>query len=414
MKRMLRVGAWVLGTLVLSVGAAVAFIALRGIPSYPPGKVELRVEPTPERVARGEKLVRILCAECHMNPTTRKLTGKRMLDAPAEFGPIFSRNITKHPRKGIGSWTDGELAYLLRTGIARDGRYIPPYMAKLPHLADEDLYSVIAFLRSDSPLVAADAASPPGQSRPSFLTKFLSHVAFKPLPYPEKAIPLPDPNDKLALGKYLIINLECWACHSADFKTLNVMEPEKTPRYLGGGNPLLDLSGRVVPSANLTFDVKTGLGTWSEADFVKAMHDGVRPDAKPVLYPMDVVPELTDYELSAMYAYLKSVPKLQNAVQRAAPPQPGEDPGRQAYYKYGCYGCHGNDGVGTADLRGAGARFPDDASMMAWIANAPAIKPGTRMPKWEGIISNEELSALAGYVRKLGATEARAHGGSSR
>ena len=178
MKRALKMVGGLIGLVVLAVAGFAAFVAVRGIPHYQPGNVQLTVQPTPERLARGEKFVRLLCAGCHLDPVTRKLTGRRMIDAPPEFGPIVSKNITRHPVNGIGAWTDGELAYLIRTGISRDGRYIPPYMAKLPHLADEDLASIIAFLRSDNPLMAAEAVDPPGQTQPSFLTKLLSRVAF--------------------------------------------------------------------------------------------------------------------------------------------------------------------------------------------------------------------------------------------
>jgi mono/diheme cytochrome c family protein len=400
--KLLKIVGAVLVALVGLVAAFLGYVAVRGIPNYEPGKVELKVELTPERIARGNKWATLLCAECHMDPVTHKLTGKRMLDAPDEFGPIFSRNITRDREHGIGSWTDGELAYLLRTGITRDGRYIPPYMAKLPHLADEDLHGIIAFLRSDDPRVAPVAKDAPGVTQPSFLTKLLSHFAFKPLPYPERSIALPDARDERSYGRYLVVNLECWTCHSPDFKTMNTLEPEKTPGFLSGGNPMLDLSHRVVPSANITFDQETGIGRWSKADFIRALRDGVRPDGSPILYPMGVAPELSDAELSAMYTYLKSVPKIRNAVARAKPPAQTGDPGKQLYYRYGCYGCHGDNGIGNADLTKASEHYPSDEALIAWIRNAPAVKPGTRMPKWEGIIKDEELPPLAAYVRKLG------------
>ena len=81
------------------------------------------------------------------------LTGRRMDEAP-QFGAIYSKNITAHPEFGIGSWTDGQLAYLLRTGIKPDGSFLP-IMARLPHMSDEDVASIIAFLRSDHVWVAA-------------------------------------------------------------------------------------------------------------------------------------------------------------------------------------------------------------------------------------------------------------------
>ena len=404
MKRALKIVGGLLGLVLVAAGAFAALVAIRGIPRYKPGNIQLAIEPTPQRVARGEKLVRVLCAECHMDPVTRKLTGRQLIDAPPEFGPIFSKNITRHPEKGIGRWTDGELAYLLRTGVSRDGSYIPPYMARLPHMADEDMASILAFLRSDHPLTAPEAVDPPGRTKPSFLTKFLSTVAFGPLPYPEQPITAPAPSDQVSYGRYLVINLECWPCHSADFKTMNTMQPEKTPGFLGGGNPMRDLAGRIVPTANLTADDATGIGRWSQTDFVNAVRKGVRPDGRPVLYPMQPFPELDEQELAAMYAYLRSIPKIANAVARAAPPAPTDDnPGKKLYYRYGCYGCHGDAGVGTADLRKNSEHYPSEAALIAWIKNAPAIKPGTHMPQWEGVIPESEFPLLATYVRQLGA-----------
>src|SRR5262245_44267725 len=201
MKRLLRVIGVVLVAVVLSAGAAAAYIHLSGIPKYSTQRVDLKVDVTPERVERGRRTASMLCAGCHANPTTGVLTGKRMEDAPAEFGVIYSKNITRHPVKGIGDWTDGEIAFLLRTGIRRDGQYTPPWMAKLPHMSDEDLQDVIAFLRSDDPMVqAADVDD--RESEPTFLTKLLCRVAFKPFAYPTAKIPAPDPKDKVAFGRY--------------------------------------------------------------------------------------------------------------------------------------------------------------------------------------------------------------------
>ena len=387
---------------VVVAGSYAAFVAIKGIPTYAPGNVQLEIDPTPERLARGEKFVRLLCADCHLDPVTRKLTGKHMIDAPPEFGPIFSKNITRHADKGIGGWTDGQLAYLIRTGISRDGSYIPPYMAKLPHLSDEDMASILSFLRSDNPLVAPEAVDPPGKTQPSFLTKILSRVAFGPLAYPDHPVTAPPESDRVAYGRYLVVNLECWTCHSADFKTMNVLEPEKTPGYMGGGNELKDLGGRSVPSANLTADEQTGIGRWSEADFARAVRGGVRPDGRPVLFPMGPLPELTDQDLAAMFAYLRTVPKIANPVKRAEPPAMEGSAGKKLYYRYGCYGCHGDNGVGTADLRKSREHYPTDDAVTAWIKNAPAIKPGTRMPQWEGVIPEAEYPPLVAYVRELG------------
>lgn len=402
MKKIFR---WLLrgaGALLVLAGGYALYVQITGIPKYPTQKIELTVERTPERVARGKQFALLLCVNCHRDATTGALTGKQMTDAPKEFGDIYSRNITRHPTKGIGSWTDGELAFLFRTGIRRDGQYLPPYMVKLAHLSDEDLFSIIAFLRSDDPLVAPSEAEPP-RTRPSFLTKFLSHVAFKALPYPPGPIAAPSRADKVAYGRYLVEGLDCYPCHSADFKTMNVAEPDKTPGYLGGGNEVLDLSGKKVYSANLTFDEATGIGKWSEADFARALRRGFRPDNTPIRYPMVPMPELTDEDSAAIYAYLKSIPKLNNPRKAAEgyAVAAGAPEGKKIYYKYACYSCHAETGLGTADLRTNKRNYPTDDGLRAWIQNAPKLKPETKMPMWEGVIAENEYAPLIQYLRTL-------------
>ncbi|MGH9365731.1 MAG: c-type cytochrome [Thermoanaerobaculia bacterium] len=396
-----------LGVLVLVVaaGAFAAYVAITGIPKYAPGHVQMNVEVTPERVERGRKFAGMLCATCHMDPTTRKLTGKRMADVPPEFGVVYSRNITRDPVKGIGSWTDGELVYLLRTGIHRSGQYVPPYMVKLPHLSDDDLEGIVAFLRSDDPLVAPAAVSPPGSTQPSYLTKFLAHVKFKPLPFPKQRITAPPAGEKVAYGRYLSDALGCYSCHSADFKTMNELEPEKSVGYMAGGNPLRDQGGQIIRSANITFDEDTGIGKWSEADFTQAVRDGLRPDRRVLLYPMEMMPELTEEDTAALYAYLKMVPKLRNAVARAEHKALADaSEGKKLYYKYGCSSCHGANGVGLADLRQAAQHYPNDKQLAAWIRNPKLFKPGTKMPTWEGVIPESEYPVLIAYVKELGKT----------
>jgi cytochrome c len=57
------------------------------------------------------------------------------------------------------------------------------------------------------------------------------------------------------------------------------------------------------------------------------------------------------------------VPKIVNAVARGTPPAIAEaDPGKKLYHRYGCYGCHGDTGVGTADVRQNREHYPTDAA----------------------------------------------------
>ncbi|MBL8953253.1 MAG: c-type cytochrome [Myxococcaceae bacterium] len=410
MKKLLKILGGVLGLVVLAVGGFLLKVQLGGIPHYTPERVTLTVESTPERVARGRNLSNALCAGCHMNVATGRLTGADM-KADDPFGKVWSYNITRHPTAGIGSWSDAELAVLLRTGIARDGRYTPPWMAKLPHLSDEDLASVIAYLRSDDPVLEpSDVANVP--SEPSFLSKFLCNVAFKPLPYPTKPIPQPDHSDPVAWGRYLTWNLDCYTCHSADFAKIDAMNPPASAGFMGGGNLV-----EGVVSPNLTPDPETGIGKWSEADFVRALRQGVRPDDTGIRYPMNAYSMLSVDEAKAIFAYLKTVPTLKNAVQRTPGPKitPEMEAGKKVYLKYACVSCHGEGGLGNCDLTKNRAHFATDDELAAFIGDPSATVPGSRMPAWKNVIQGEELQALLQHVRSLDKTppdQVKAAGGS--
>jgi mono/diheme cytochrome c family protein len=404
-RKVVWVGVVVVGVLLVPVLGFGVYVAIDGIPRYPVQHVVLRAEPTPERLARGKKLASMLCAGCHMDYQLGALTGKQMVDAPAQFGVIYSRNITQHPVKGIGAWSDGEIAYLLRTGIARDGRYLPPYMPKLAHMSDEDLLSIIAWLRSDDAWVAArDVENRP--TRPSLLTKALAHGPFKPLPYPKAPIPPPDRNDPVAHGRYLVASLDCYGCHSADFTKMNVLEPEKSLGYMGGGNRLNDSNGRAIYSANLTFDEQFGIGRLSKAQFRRAVRDGFRPDGTPLQYPMTHYGELDDQEADAIYAYLGTLPKIHKPRKATEQPPPyagGSEmsEGKRIYQKYACQACHGDTGDGVCNLRQAAKKYPTDAALRAFIERPQAQVPGSRMPRWEGVIQEAEYPLLLDYLRTL-------------
>jgi cytochrome c551/c552 len=158
-----------------------------------------------------------------------------------------------------------------------------------------------------------------------------------------------------------------------------------------------------VRSANLTAD-ETGLANWSEADFIRTIRTGIRPDHTVLMYPMSPLPELSEADAGAIYAYLRTVPKIHNPVPRAAPHTAGvgASQGKQLYYHYGCNSCHGDNGVGVGDLRRAAQDYPTDPQLEAFIRHAPSFKPGTKMPAWQGIIAETDYAPLIAYLRELG------------
>jgi hypothetical protein len=304
----------ILVAIIILVGAFAAFISMKGVPKYQAKTVALKIKTTPARVERGRQLSAMLCNDCHMNDKTQKLTGRRMAELP-QFGTVYSRNITNDPVHGIGNMTDGQVYYLLRTGVRPDGRFLP-IMAKLQKMSDEDLQSIIAFLRSDNQWVQADP-TPDVDSKYSFLAKFLTNMQLvKPMPF-HNSVPEPDTTDKVKWGEYVCLyRVECYTCHSSDFTTDDFIYPEKSKGFFGGGNKFAMPDGTTMHSLNITMDDETGIGRWTEDQFVKAVKTGIVPSGPALRPPMKPFVYLSDGEVRAIYAYLKTIPKITNKVDR--------------------------------------------------------------------------------------------------
>ena len=303
----------ILLVLAVAVAAFATWVQVRGIPTYviPPAPAVSVAAATPTQVDLGEKLVTASCADCHLNRQTNSLSGQKLPDIGEELGAVYSANITQDRAHGIGNWTDAEVVTLLRTGIGRDGRYrvIMPHFV---YMSDDDMAAVLAFLRSNNQWVSPNP-TPSHAQEPSFLLKTLANTVMKPTALLGSQV-APAPTDAIAYGHYLVVGrYVCYECHSKDFKTNSYLHPEQSEGYLGGGNPLMNLQRQTVLSRNLTPDPETGIGDWSEAQFGQAVRYGMSPHG-PLSYPMPKYSRLTDEEVHALYAYLRSVPKIKNAM----------------------------------------------------------------------------------------------------
>lgn len=111
-------------------------------------------------------------------------------------------------------------------------------------------------------------------------------------------------------GDYLVNHLMgCGNCHSP-------RGPGAASRALSGGVQLFDEPWFRVKGANITPDLVTGIGAWSDADIKKAITRGLRPNGTPLA---DVMPSafyriLTPRDLDAIVVYLRSVPAVHNEV----------------------------------------------------------------------------------------------------
>ena len=124
--------------------------------------------------------------------------------------------------------------------------------------------------------------------------------------------------DLVARGEYLSRAGDCAACHTA---------PGGKP-FAGGKSFKLPMIGTIY-STNITPDVATGIGNWSDEDFLRALHQGIDEEGEH-LYPAFPYPSyalLTDSDVLAIKAYLFSL----KPVNYTPPPNDVSFPFNQRY-----------------------------------------------------------------------------------
>lgn len=122
-----------------------------------------------------------------------------------------------------------------------------------------------------------------------------------------------------ARGEYLARIMDCTGCHTPGA----LMGKPDQARYLAGSDIGFHLPGLgYFWPPNLTPDKETGLGAWSEADIVRAVRTGVRPDGRmlaPVM-PWHSYAALTDKDARDLARYLKGMAPVRNAGPALAGP----------------------------------------------------------------------------------------------
>lgn len=266
-------------------------------------------ERTPERLARGKYLVQGLlgCEDCHTQadwtqhgaPKAWNMElGGQAMELPGFPGSVVAPNLTPDAETGSDKWTDDQIARAIREGIKHDGTTIFPIMpyAQYRDMSDEDLGSVVVYLRSLSPL---RNSLPP--SRVNFPVNLLVQSAPEPVTRPV-AGPAADP---VSRGKYMV-NLGC-GCHN----TIS-----KLP--YGGGEVLAGPWGSAT-SANITPEA-SGISYYNEASFITVMRSGYVGARKlNSIMPFGDFKNLTDDDLRAMFAYLKTLAPVKHRIDNSLP-----------------------------------------------------------------------------------------------
>ena len=277
-----------------------------------------KFDATPQRVERGRYLFELAgCRGCHSQHDWNThgapiIPGKegagQWFDMPDLPGRVVAPNLTPDRETGAGTWTDDQLARAIREGIGHDGRALFPMMPYqgLRTMSDEDLASVVIYLRSLPPVHSQLA-----KTEIIFPVKYLIRSVPEPL---EAPVSSPDPSDRLKYGEYLVTLGGCGDCHTPQKRG----QPVAGFAYAGGW--LMRGPWGEVSTANITPD-PSGISYYDEALFIEVMRTGyVKARKLNSIMPFGAFKNLTDDDLKAMFAYLRTVKPVQHRVDNTQPP----------------------------------------------------------------------------------------------
>ncbi len=310
--------------LIILVLAGITYLYIRyTLPRIPPIPEIVINHQDSSLLKRGEYLAEhvSICVDCHSARNVNYFSWPFVEDQKGSGGPFLSQklgytfpgesftpNITP---ANLGSWSDGELYRLLTTGIDKDGKTINHAMPfeNFSHLDPTDAKAIIAYIRT----------LPPIKNTPAGITRinFFHDLYNRTIPRDVKPIYLDSLKTAIDSGHYLVTIASCNDCHTPK----KWLEINDTTRLLSGGLEFPLPTGGFVHSANLTPD-ESGLQSWTEETFVKKFKSyldsgaiyKVSPNSFNSLMPWSDYDAMTEKDLKAIYAYLKSLKPVYNPV----------------------------------------------------------------------------------------------------
>jgi mono/diheme cytochrome c family protein len=370
-----------------------------------------RAAPQPDLVARGKYLATMGdCAACHTAPNGVPLAGGLYMDTP--FGKISTPNITPDKATGIGNITDKQFVRVFHQGIGEKGEYLYPVMP-FPWYAkvtDSDALAIKAYLFSLKPVHA-----PRKPLEISFPFNIRAGLAAWDLAFLKEGVFKPDPSKSAQVnrGAYIVQGLEhCGECHDSR----NMLGAGAVSEPLQGG----EIDHWYAP--NITSDVRTGIGRFSDQQLFTYLKTGAAPGMGTVVGPMsqtqhESLSKLTDGDLKAVVAYLKSTPSKPgfqpSVTQHMAN---GTLPGAQAYLDH-CASCHQLDGKGIANVipplagNGTVRSGGPETVIRVVLGGVEAQRSYAPMPALGVGMTDQEIADVTNYVRAAWGNDAPATAG---
>lgn len=331
MKKVLKITLIVFSVIVVAITGLVGYVKTALPAANVADAPDLKIDYTAERIKRGEYLANnvAMCIDCHSTrdfstfggpviPGTEGKGGEKFGKELGFPGDFYAPNITP---AAIGNWTDGELFRAITTGVSKDGHALFPLMPypNLGQLDKEDIYSIIAYVRTLKPIENEVPPSEPIFPVSLLLNTMPQEAAFTTIPSKEELVPY---------GKYLFTASACADCHTPMEKGKRI-----EGKFAAGGMEFNLPDGTVLRSANITPDPQTGIGNWTAEYFVsrfKAYSDSgyvakkVGPKEFKTIMPWPAYTHMDSTDLKAIYAYLKTIPAVNNQVIKFEEQQPAD------------------------------------------------------------------------------------------
>ncbi len=408
----------VLSCLALAVvlgGVAVARLGLAYQAAIAPAASQSTPSDPAALIARGKYLTEAAdCMPCHTGPNHAPFSGGLVLNTP--FGGLASPNITPDKATGIGNWTDRQFWNALHNGISPGSRYVvfPNYIypampfTSYTKLTRADVMAIKAYLFSLAPVAAPHVQNTlafPFSQRPVLLGWRILFFHAGPMRMDPKW------DTHLINGAYLTEALgHCGECH--------------TPRNIMSGL-ILDKSYAGAPidsyfAPNISSDKTYGVGGWNPDDLVAYLFNDGNMTKGSAYGPMQEVVQdslmklpRSDVQDIALFLQTATTPR------HIGPARPMRDAKTsialgQTVYAANCASCHGQNGMGRPPS------IPPLAGNDSVMATAPTnvigavlngVSPwnnGPAMPSFAAGLSDQEVAAVANYVRAAWANNASA------
>jgi mono/diheme cytochrome c family protein len=410
--------------LVLALALVVAFIYFAWRSSIAPVD-----PPTPSSfdaalIAKGAELALIAnCNVCHTAEGHAAYAGGRPLKTP--FGTMYGTNITPDPVTGIGKWSVEAFTRAMREGVDREGRHLYPafpydHFTRMP---DEDIKAIYAFIMTRS---AVRAEVPAHELNFPFNIRMLV-AAWKALYLRPGAVELnPAEDPEWNRGAYLVEGpAHCGGCHTPR----NWLGAEKKSQHLAGGVS----EGWHAPALNAASPAPA---PWTAEALFQYLRHGVAPNhaaaSGPMLPVVHNLSSVSQPEVQAIADYVASfagkltlerqqraqysVARARNdAAAQAAGDAPvaseGGDAALQtgrAIYAGACAVCHDSGRQGSSSgtalhlALSTSVNLGTPGNLIRIVLDGIAPPDGERgasMPGFAGALTDEQVVALARYVR---------------